>query len=111
MTPLLSQVHEADACLVLANKYCPDPDAEVSSGAVSYHAGESLLIAGRRQHHEGHLHQELLGQHQGHHPADAVSQQGRIIRFLQKVSKKVIEPLVNVQLSLINWGIGILLKF
>ena len=25
---LLSQVHEADACLVLANKYCPDPDAE-----------------------------------------------------------------------------------
>ena len=22
------QVHEADACLVLANKYCPDPDAE-----------------------------------------------------------------------------------
>ena len=24
----LLQVHEADACLVLANKYCPDPDAE-----------------------------------------------------------------------------------
>ena len=23
------EVHEADACLVLANKYCPDPDAEV----------------------------------------------------------------------------------
>lgn len=23
-----SQVHEADACLVLANKYCQDPDAE-----------------------------------------------------------------------------------
>ena len=23
-----AQVHEADACLVLANKYCPDPDAE-----------------------------------------------------------------------------------
>ena len=22
------QVHEADACLVLANKYCSDPDAE-----------------------------------------------------------------------------------
>ena len=22
------EVHEADACLVLANKYCPDPDAE-----------------------------------------------------------------------------------
>lgn len=22
------QVHEADACLVLANKYCQDPDAE-----------------------------------------------------------------------------------
>ena len=21
-------MHEADACLVLANKYCPDPDAE-----------------------------------------------------------------------------------
>ena len=24
----LYQVHEADACLVLANKYCQDPDAE-----------------------------------------------------------------------------------
>lgn len=24
----LAQVHEADACLVLANKYCQDPDAE-----------------------------------------------------------------------------------
>ena len=24
----LGQVHEADACLVLANKYCQDPDAE-----------------------------------------------------------------------------------
>ena len=24
----MSQVHEADACLVLANKYCQDPDAE-----------------------------------------------------------------------------------
>lgn len=24
----LLQVHEADACLVLANKYCQDPDAE-----------------------------------------------------------------------------------
>ena len=23
-----TQVHEADACLVLANKYCQDPDAE-----------------------------------------------------------------------------------
>ncbi|KAF3427977.1 hypothetical protein E2986_11579 [Frieseomelitta varia] len=23
-----SKVHEADACLVLANKYCQDPDAE-----------------------------------------------------------------------------------
>ena len=25
---LTLQVHEADACLVLANKYCQDPDAE-----------------------------------------------------------------------------------
>ena len=25
---LTSKVHEADACLVLANKYCQDPDAE-----------------------------------------------------------------------------------
>ena len=25
---LILEVHEADACLVLANKYCPDPDAE-----------------------------------------------------------------------------------
>lgn len=30
LTPLSHhpQVHEADACLVLANKYCQDPDAE-----------------------------------------------------------------------------------
>jgi len=28
-TPKITfQVHEADACLVLANKYCQDPDAE-----------------------------------------------------------------------------------
>jgi len=28
-TPAMTfQVHEADACLVLANKYCQDPDAE-----------------------------------------------------------------------------------
>ena len=32
---------------------------------------------GRRQHHEGHLHQELQRRHQGDHPADAVSQQGQ----------------------------------
>lgn len=25
---MILQVHEADACLVLANKYCQDPDAE-----------------------------------------------------------------------------------
>lgn len=25
---VVRQVHEADACLVLANKYCQDPDAE-----------------------------------------------------------------------------------
>ena len=25
---IIHQVHEADACLVLANKYCQDPDAE-----------------------------------------------------------------------------------
>lgn len=31
---------------------------------------------GRRQHHEGYLHQELLRRHQGHHPADAIPQQG-----------------------------------
>ena len=28
LTHKLTQVHEADACLVLANKYCQDPDAE-----------------------------------------------------------------------------------
>lgn len=27
-TAFFPQVHEADACLVLANKYCQDPDAE-----------------------------------------------------------------------------------
>ena len=27
-TLVFYQVHEADACLVLANKYCQDPDAE-----------------------------------------------------------------------------------
>lgn len=28
MKTIVRQVHEADACLVLANKYCQDPDAE-----------------------------------------------------------------------------------
>ena len=27
-TPGISQIREADACLLLANKYCQDPDAE-----------------------------------------------------------------------------------
>ena len=31
---------------------------------------------GRRQHHEGDLHQELQRRHPGHHPAHAVPQQG-----------------------------------
>ena len=26
--PAVRQIHDADACLVLANKYCQDPDAE-----------------------------------------------------------------------------------
>jgi hypothetical protein len=31
----LAQVHEADACLVLANKYCQDPDAEDAANIMS----------------------------------------------------------------------------
>lgn len=28
---LVSQIESADACLILANKYCADPDAEDAS--------------------------------------------------------------------------------
>ena len=78
------QVHEADACLVLANKYCPDPDAEVGTFEKCLHFILSLYPAssdkcwylGRCEHHESDIHQKLLRQHSGHHPAHAVSQQG-----------------------------------
>lgn len=43
--------------------------------------GEQILSRSgrrrRRQHHEGHLHQELQRRHQGHHSVDAISQQGK----------------------------------
>ena len=42
---LLLQVHEADACLVLANKYCPDPDAEVRTFEKCLHFILSLYAA------------------------------------------------------------------
>ena len=93
------QVHEADACLVLANKYCPDPDAEVTFSHFLFfkiiyfiiipshlpsHCMYSycLIVSGCCKYHEGHLHQELLGQHQGHHPAHAVPQQGQSVWLL-----------------------------
>ena len=31
VSPLVSQIESADACLILANKYCADPDAEDAS--------------------------------------------------------------------------------
>lgn len=35
--PRLSrQIENADACLILANKYCPDPDAEDASNIMRY---------------------------------------------------------------------------
>ena len=74
------QVHEADACLVLANKYCPDPDAEVGifyKMFILYFAWrDKCWFSGCCEHYESDIHQELLRQHQSHHPADAVSQQG-----------------------------------
>ena len=38
----------------------------------------SFTCVGCCQHHEGHLHQELLRQHPSDHPADAVPQQGQL---------------------------------
>ena len=35
---------------------------------------------GRCQHHAGDLHEELLRREQDHHPADAVPQQGEMVK-------------------------------
>ena len=52
----LSQVHEADACLVLANKYCPDPDAEDAANimrviSMKNYCAESRIIIQLMQYH------------------------------------------------------------
>ena len=47
---LLSQIKEADACLVLANKYCEDPDAEDAANIMrvismkNYHSDIKVII-------------------------------------------------------------------
>ena len=50
------QVHEADACLVLANKYCPDPDAEDAANimrviSMKNYCEESRIIIQLMQYH------------------------------------------------------------
>jgi len=50
------KVHEADACLVLANKYCPDPDAEDAANimrviSMKNYCEESRIIIQLMQYH------------------------------------------------------------
>ena len=50
------QVHEADACLVLANKYCSDPDAEDAANimrviSMKNYCAESRIIIQLMQYH------------------------------------------------------------
>ena len=52
----LDQVHEADACLVLANKYCSDPDAEDAANimrviSMKNYCAESRIIIQLMQYH------------------------------------------------------------
>ena len=49
-------MHEADACLVLANKYCPDPDAEDAANimrviSMKNYCEESRIIIQLMQYH------------------------------------------------------------
>jgi len=51
-----AKVHEADACLVLANKYCPDPDAEDAANimrviSMKNYCEESRIIIQLMQYH------------------------------------------------------------
>jgi len=51
-----AKVHEADACLVLANKYCPDPDAEDATNimrviSMKNYCEESRIIIQLMQYH------------------------------------------------------------
>ena len=53
---LTLKVHEADACLVLANKYCPDPDAEDAANimrviSMKNYCEESRIIIQLMQYH------------------------------------------------------------
>lgn len=50
------QVHEADACLVLANKYCQDPDAEDAANimrviSIKNYSDEIRVIIQLMQYH------------------------------------------------------------
>ena len=51
-----AKVHEADACLVLANKYCSDPDAEDAANimrviSMKNYCAESRIIIQLMQYH------------------------------------------------------------
>jgi hypothetical protein len=53
---IIYQVHEADACLVLANKYCPDPDAEDAANimrviSMKNYCEDSRIIIQLMQYH------------------------------------------------------------
>ena len=52
------KVDEADACLVLANKYSSDPDAEDAVGFSLLELMNSSNFAG--QHNARHFHQKLF---------------------------------------------------
>ena len=90
-----AKVHEADACLVLANKviqYRSKIEELLTNYIVDCIVNCNVQIqfslltcpvlpgprrGGRCQHHAGDLHEELLRREQDHHPAHAVPQQSQ----------------------------------
>jgi hypothetical protein len=63
----LAQVHEADACLVLANKYCQDPDAEDAANIMrvisikNYSDDIRVIIQLMQYHNKVHVTRLSLG--------------------------------------------------
>lgn len=61
---LKQKVHEADACLVLANKYCQDPDAEDAANimrviSIKNYSDDIRVIIQLMQYHNKVINQDL----------------------------------------------------
>ena len=71
------QLKEADACLLLANKYCQDPDAEDAANIMRVFKTSKLLQFFLWTYVEelilGNFHQKLRPRPQGDYAAHAVS--------------------------------------